>query len=153
MKDSRLKKGSKDWDRFWSKVEKGPGCWEWVAGCFDEGYGCFSINKRSIGSHRIVYEMGHGEIPKGMLICHHCDNRRCVRPSHLFIGTQSDNLKDASNKGRMNRGTNNPACKLTEQQILAIRKDTRPQREIAKDYKVDQRNIWSIIHRQTWKHI
>ena len=85
--------------RFWDKVEKTDGCWNWKANKAN-GYGHFSLYGKKIKAHRYSWIMKYGEIPAGMLICHHCDNKACVNPDHLFIGTQSDNLKDCVRKGR-----------------------------------------------------
>ena len=145
--------------RFWSKVKRGPGCWEWQAGTFgDTGYGAFFFNGKNQGAHRVVYEMRHGTIPKGMCICHTCDNRLCVKPSHLFLGTQKENIQDAANKGRMKgnptiRGTGNPKAKLTATQVKAIRNDTRQLRTIASDYNVTYGLIGMIKRKEIWKHL
>ncbi len=146
MKGSPLKRGTKDWDRFWSKVKKGPGCWVWQA-CLRSGYGQFSIGRKMIATHRLVWEMGHGSIPKGMCICHHCDNRKCVRPSHLFIGTSRDNLLDSLDKNLRKR------VKLTNEQVLAIRKDTRRISNIGREYDVDNTTIYRIKNRTRWSHV
>jgi len=90
--------------RFWPKVNKEPGrntCWEWTGVCY-KGYGNFSVggSRGRMYAHRYSYELHFGNIPVGLLVLHKCDNRRCVRPSHLFVGTQSDNIKDSIKKGR-----------------------------------------------------
>ena len=148
-----LKKGSKDWDRFWSKVKRGPGCWMWVRATDKDGYGIFRLNDKQKRSHRLVYEIGHGSIPQGMRICHTCDVTGCVRPSHLFIGTDKDNKRDAMKKGRDIHGMAHFNCKLTDKQVRQIRKDKRSLRNIAKEYNIDYTNVSKIKNRTSWKHI
>lgn len=87
-------------ERFWNKVDKSKDCWEWTASK-RLGYGIFKINKKSFGAHRLSYEMKNGKIPNGLHVCHKCDNRSCVNPDHLFLGTHSDNMKDSYSKGRL----------------------------------------------------
>lgn len=87
--------------RFWPKVKKSDGCWEWQA-TKRRGYGSFAIKHAVfMMAHRVAYELTHGPIPEGMYLCHHCDNRVCVRPDHMFVGTNSDNQQDAKRKGRL----------------------------------------------------
>ena len=150
-----LKRGSKDWDRFWSKVNKvnkGPNCWEWT-GCKSGGYGKFWLIGRKQWAHRVVMTMRIGTIPKGMYVCHICDNKGCVRPSHLVLGTPKDNIQDSINKGRSQRGETNGHSKLTEKQIREIRNDHRIHIIIAKEYNVGRRAIDRIIDRTRWKHL
>lgn len=87
--------------RFWSKVTKGDGCWEWHGARFKQGYGILTIGGKSLLAHRVSVELSTGKpIPEGMLVCHHCDNPPCVRPDHLFVGTDGDNVRDCVQKGR-----------------------------------------------------
>jgi len=113
-----LKKGSKTWNLFWIKVDKtssnifykGTRCWEWTAGTHPSIesrrgrnsciYGRFYINRIGQSAHRVLYEMKYGPISKIINVCHKCDNKLCVRPSHLFLGTQKDNIQDMINKKR-----------------------------------------------------
>ena len=91
-------------DRFWSHVDKSGNCWLWTAARDWHGYGSFRFPDRCVKAHRFSYELHFGPIPPGMFVCHHCDNPPCVRPDHIFVGTQSDNMRDASQKGRLPAG-------------------------------------------------
>ena len=88
-------------DRFLSKVEKSPnGCWLWTGAISMKGYARFGVNGRNCHGHRVSYQLFRGDIPDGMQVCHKCDNPRCVRPDHLFIGDNSANQRDAVAKKR-----------------------------------------------------
>lgn len=92
-------------ERFWPKVQHGTAdeCWLWTAALKESGYGQFMINslsRKPLKAHRISWELAHGSIPDGLHVLHHCDNRRCVNPSHLFLGTNDDNIRDMIAKGR-----------------------------------------------------
>lgn len=87
-------------DRFWSRVEKGPACWEWVGGRNADGYGEVRADGRMQKAHRVSWALAHGPIPPGMHVCHTCDNPPCVNPEHLFLGTNRANMRDRQAKGR-----------------------------------------------------
>ena len=109
---------------FWKKVDKdGPlhpicgQCWIWTAFKNKDGYGVF----RGIGAHRVSWKIHNGRIPDGLMVLHKCDNPGCIRPDHLFTGTDSDNIADSLAKGRYPEGETSYAAKLTKKQVNDIR--------------------------------
>lgn len=99
--------------RFWSKVQRGDGCWLWTACCTKCGYGQFSVRSAdgqhgNLYAHRVAYELAYGPIPDGLVVRHVCDVPRCVNSQHLLIGTPGDNIRDAFARGRMPK--QRPSC-------------------------------------------
>lgn len=103
-------------EQFWAKIERGDGCWTWLASVSPWGYGRSPFPGRSgrlVMAHRIAWELTNGPIPDGLIVCHHCDNPRCCRPDHMFLGTDKDNAMDAARKGRMGSANRKRThCKL-----------------------------------------
>lgn len=144
--------------RFWRRVSKGDGCWEWVGLVSKSGYGKFTLHGRTIGAHRAAWILTHGPIPPGMYVCHHCDNPPCCRPDHLFLGTPLDNLRDCSQKGRKRGllGELSPNAKLTADQVREIRsrrEQGETEQSIADGLRVNRCTVHSIVARISWKHL
>lgn len=109
---------------FWSRVSIGNGCWEWQDSRSKDGYGKLHIggrNGRSVYAHRLAYEIANGVVPPGHHVCHHCDNPRCVRPDHLFAGTDQDNSDDKVRKGRSVFGESHWRARLSSEDVRQIR--------------------------------
>src|SRR5689334_2841330 len=98
---------------FWSYVEKGPSCWNWKGARTELGYGLISVppHGRMMGAHRVAWALRHGAAPNDMFVCHKCDNPSCVNPDHLFLGTNSDNMRDCVAKGRHGNQWDGLHCK------------------------------------------
>jgi hypothetical protein len=114
----------KDINRFWSKVDKrGPtDCWPWLGKPNIDGYGTITIAKETFGAHCIAYKITRGDIPKGICVCHTCDNRICCNPEHLFLGSRQDNMQDMMKKGR-HLLSNRPSRKYSPDLIEAMKAD------------------------------
>ena len=106
--------------RFWRSVDTSGDCWLWTACLWPNGYGRISVKGRAVGTHRVAYELAYGPIPTGMFVCHKCDVPACVNPDHLFLGTNTDNVRDMWAKGR-GKGLDPHNGKLTRfQRVQAV---------------------------------
>jgi len=142
-------------ERFEKNVEFIPfsTCHWWTGYGLPSGYGQISAHGRTQSAHRISYELYNGDIPKGMLVLHECDNPSCVNPAHLFIGTQKENMDDMSSKERSLAGEKHPSSKLTAEQVIEIRLSDLSQKKLAKKFNTSQARISQIIRRVAWAHI
>lgn len=139
-------------------------CMEWLGGTDRKGYGCLKWKDKNKRAHRLSYELTYGEIPKGFLICHSCDNPLCINPKHLWAGTSKQNTLDMMAKGRGNmikgkRLKNSPlrpCAKLSEDDVRAIRKrlgNGETAVNIAKSYNVSDRTISDIKTGRNWSKL
>ncbi len=165
-------------NRFWAKVNKSDGCWEWAASTNNKGYGQLMIQpgeifetKRPVLAHRFSWMIHFGEIPDGLSVCHKCDNPQCVNPNHLFLGTHADNMHDMIRKGKgpqnqpnvmhthpekRHWGERNGQAKLTAKQVRDIRVGFQlgySMSELGNLYGVTRHAIGRIVRRQAWAHI
>jgi hypothetical protein len=156
-------------ERFWRKVDKrgplakcGGRCWAWLGAKSEDGYGRFKRRHAYVRAHRYSWESNFGPVPEGLCVLHRCDNPSCVRPSHLFVGTNADNSRDMLRKGRHAHasfsGQTNPQALLTEEDVREIKRRCRPHgtestNEVAEYYGVSRTTIYDVIVGRTWGHV
>ncbi len=160
-------------DRFWPKVNRSGDCWEWTAHRTRTGYGMIGLpNSRTVErAHRVAWILTNGPIPVGMCVLHRCDNRACVRPDHLFLGTQADNVADMISKGRRHSmagdahparrpgariGERNGRSRLTADDVRRIRTmrgEGLEYRQIAAHFGVAVPTVQHIVSGKNWSHI
>ena len=145
-------------DRFWDKVSKGPrpkGCWEWTASTGTKGYGSFWYEFKTRGAHCVSWLLTGKDIPEGLYVLHHCDNRKCVNPEHLYVGTPQDNTDDMLERGRHVAcpGEANGYSKLTADQVRYIRYSSATQQNLADVLNVSRPLISMIKSRRIWKNV
>lgn len=154
MKNLDIKK------RFHSKyrVQPDSGCWNWIGGVDKVGYGRIwdmRVKGNSNYAHRVSYELHYAD-PGDMLVCHKCDNRKCVNPEHFFLGTRKDNMDDKVEKNRQSMGEYSGRNKLTDAQVISIYSlcDTElTQKEIGIMFKIDASCVSDIKNHKSWKHV
>ena len=143
--------------RFWTHVSKGAQdeCWIFKPHRKGLGYRQIKVGGSRVGSlaHRVSWELTHGPIPDGLVVCHRCDNPPCVNPSHLFRGTHKDNSQDMARKGKSQRGERNTTAKITAQIVAEIRASTKTGRQLATDYGLSASQVSNIRRRNQWKHV
>jgi hypothetical protein len=147
--------------RFWSHVQKTDTCWLWI-GWKNKGkwnYGRVLHQGRKYRAHRVAYELTYGPILPGLKILHHCDTPSCVRPDHLFVGTDGDNVRDAMRKNRRNqgfsKGENNPRARMTRAKVEEMRRlhaSGISMASLARQFGILESNVWDIINHRTWKN-
>lgn len=154
----------KEKKQFWDKVDKHKkdGCWLWTGGTTKFGHGRFQVNGRLESPHRIAWNLYYGSIPENKFVCHHCDTPACVNPEHLFVGTRSDNMLDASKKGRLHIRENPKEIieasrrkrKLNKDQVFSILNRLskgEAYRSIARSFSVGHNVIGCIDKGKTYK--
>jgi Autographiviridae endonuclease len=137
-------------------IPRQKGCITYLGGISKNGYGVFAIDRKSHAAHRIAYELFVGRIPKNKMVLHTCDNRKCVAPKHLFIGTHSENMKDMYKKERhhANRGEKHGMAKLTKLQVEDIRRKIKEgvkRKLIAETYGISTATVSDIKYKKSWK--
>lgn len=137
------------WERI--RVDESTGCWNWTGAKSKAGYGSVGIGFRVFNAHRVAFEFSTGKSADGLFVCHRCDNRACINPAHLFLGTPEDNATDMAEKGRVN------TQKLTAENVREIRaiyaRGGITQKELAKQFGMGQSQIARIVLRQTWRFV
>lgn len=147
--------------RFWPKVKKSEGCWEWQASLDTAGYGNFGVRQVSgkylmQRAHRVAWELVRGApLTSDQYLCHRCDNPRCVNPDHLFVGDAKANAQDCVSKGRLGPrgGEDNPRAKLTETEVAEIRKSALPLSALAARFGVGKSTVHAARKRVSWGHL
>ena len=146
--------------RFYEKITHSPsGCWGWSGAVSERGYGKIGLPRspKTARAHRVSWEIHCGDIPEGSNVLHSCDNRLCVNPDHLFLGTLSDNSRDMVSKGRDfrpdNRGERAAWHKLTEEQAIDILTRRMSARKFASLYGVSRSAIFRIWEGKNWRHL
>lgn len=151
---------------FWNHVNKLEGedaCWEWCGFLSQGGYGSFTTLKKIENAHRVAWRLTFGPIPEGKYGCHTCDNRKCVRPSHIFMGTPQENSQDAARKYRYGgingsldrKGVNNAAARLTWEKVTEIRRlrneEGLTMKSIGQKFGVSGAMVTRIMSNLAWK--
>lgn len=145
--------------RFWARVKKGHKreCWPWIGAQVSAGYGAIIVNGKQESAHRIAWMIENGTIPDGLFVLHHCDNPCCCNPSHLFLGTNRDNIQDCVRKCRNNApyGSAQHLAKLTDAQakeIVLRFQAGEMQKDLAREFGLNKVTVWNIVRGHAWTH-
>lgn len=143
-------------ERFMAKVRRTDSCWIWSAAKYWSGYGAFRYFNRIIPAHRASYQIHTGKIPDGFVVMHRCDNKSCVNPAHLKIGTQMENIRDKMTKGRQLRGEKHGRALLEEKdvrQIHSLRRKNMTMEKIGSIFGIGSSHVSQILSRRMWGHV
>lgn len=145
-------------ERFMEKIQQTEMCWIWTGLVSPNGYGRFFVNRRigMMHAHRVAWIVFFRFIPNGFHVLHRCDNKLCVNPEHLWLGSREDNMKDMVEKGRSQRGSRHWKAKLKEDDVSSIRERYaagETQDAIAQSQPVGQAMISRIVRRENWRHV
>lgn len=141
--------------QFWQQVNKTDGCWEWTGRLNSNGYGVLTASG-AIYAHRFSYQIHVRPVEKDECVLHRCDNPRCVRPDHLFIGTRTDNSADKVNKGRQPKGNDCPNAKLTPKLVRVARElvaNGQKLTALARSFGVSHASLSRAVSGKTWRHV
>lgn len=147
-----------NWGEFQSRAKlanDASGCLLFGKSVTTSGYGQMKIDGKMLRAHRIAWEIIHGPIPSKLQVLHKCDVRLCCNPDHLYLGSNSDNVRDRVSRCRngVMRGERGPGAKLTRDQAMRIIKDSRPQSEIADEYGIGQQQVSNVKRGICWKNL
>lgn len=132
------------------------GCMEWQGAISPNGYGCISWERKTASTHRLAYKLAKGPIPPGMLVRHTCDNKKCINPEHLILGSNQENQTDKVLRGRSLKGEQQPSSKLTVQAVREIRElcnQITPIEAITARYGISRTQAVKIVQRKCWTHV
>lgn len=144
--------------RFWHFAGQTDLCWEWAGDRFNNGYGRIKVDGKAVLAHRYAYELAFGSIPAGVFVLHRCDNPACVRPSHLFLGSHTDNMRDMLSKGRgvFPKGSHHGNAKLSESDVTSMRQRHAGGESCAslgQEFGIGRGTVHRIVTGRAWRHV